>query len=109
MRRNYILLFLFVASSLFAKPMESAQGTLFILLDGMAPKSHGLYEKYCADFNYESSETWGKTGVAKFLQEEVANSKAQIYSRPYFNPSQSPSEMIRLTEYGKRKAWKDWL
>lgn len=94
MRRNYILLFLFVASSLFAKPMESAQGTLFILLDGMAPKSHGLYEKYCADFNYESSETWGKTGVAKFLQEEVANSKAQIYSRPYFNPSQSPSEMI---------------
>lgn len=94
MRLNYVLLSMSLAVSLFAKPMESARGTLFILLDGMAPKSHGLYEKYCVDFNYESSDSWGKTGVAKFLQEEVTNSKAQIYSRPYFNPSESPSEMV---------------
>ena len=104
MRLNYVFVFMSLAVSLFAKPMESARGTLFILLDGMAPKNHGLYEKYCADFNYESSDLWGKTGVAKFLQEEVTNSKAQIYSRPYFNPSQSPSEMVdELSKYAN--AW----
>ena len=100
MRLNYVFVFMCLAVSLFAKPMESARGTLFILLDGMAPKNHGLYEKYCVDFNYEFSGSWGKTGVAKFLQEEVTNSKAQIYSRPYFNPSQSPSEMVdELSKY----------
>ena len=83
-----------LVSIAFPAPMEPAKSILFILLDGMAPKSHGLYEKYCVDFNYESSDSWGKTGLAKFLQEEVTNSKAQIYSRPYFNPSESPSEMV---------------
>ena len=91
---KFFLIAIMLVSIAFPAPMEPAKSILFILLDGMAPKSHGLYEKYCVDFNYESSDSWGKTGLAKFLQEEVTNSKAQIYSRPYFNPSESPSEMV---------------
>ena len=63
MRLNYVFVFMCLAVSLFAKPMESARGTLFILLDGMAPKNHGLYEKYCVDFNYEFSGSWEKRGL----------------------------------------------
>jgi len=87
-----VFLGLFFCASLFAAPMENARGTLFILLDGMAPKSEGLFNNYCLD--YERSETWGKTGVAKYFQEYVANSKANIYSRSYCNPVASPSEMV---------------
>jgi hypothetical protein len=87
-----VFLGLFFCASLFAAPMENARGTLFILLDGMAPKSEGLFNNYCLD--YERSETWGKTGVAKYFQEYVANSKANIYSRSYWNPVASPSEMV---------------
>ncbi|MCQ2107642.1 MAG: hypothetical protein MJZ05_02645 [Fibrobacter sp.] len=95
MRASVCKLLLVVISAVsfgFGTPMEPAKSTLFILLDGMNPSNMGLLEDYCN--HYENSEIWGKTGVAKYLQENVANTKANIYSRSYKNPSAAPSAMI---------------
>ena len=75
-----------------ATPMQPAKSTLFILLDGMNPSNKGLLHGYCQ--HYEDSDTWGKTGAAKFFQENIANTKANIYSRPYKDPAAAPSAMV---------------
>ena len=89
---NKLLLVLFWTFSFgFGTPMEPAKSTLFILLDGMNPSNTGILNS-CS--YYEDSDTWGKTGAAKFFQENIANTKANIYSRQYLNPAEAPSEMI---------------
>lgn len=71
---NKLLLVVSVAFSfVFGAPMEPAKSTLFILLDGMNPSNKGLLEN-CS--YYEDSDTWGKTGAAKYFQENIANTKA---------------------------------
>ena len=75
---KFFLIAIMLVSIAFPAPMEPAKSILFILLDGMAPKSHGLYEKYCVDFNYESSDSWGKTGLAKFLHEYSGQKKPLV-------------------------------
>ena len=89
---NKLLLVVSVAFSFgFGAPMEPAKSTLFILLDGMNPSNKGLLEN-CS--YYEDSDTWGRTGAAKYFQENIANTKANIYSRQYLNPAEAPSEMV---------------
>ena len=92
MRLKHVFLFLSMVSIAFSAPMEPAKSTLFILLDGMNPSSKGLLKDYCD--HYEESEVWGKTGAAKYFQENVANTKANVYSRPYKNPADAPSAMV---------------
>ena len=92
MRLKHVFLFLSMVSIAFSAPMEPAKSTLFILLDGMSPSSKGLLKDYCD--HYEESEVWGKTGAAKYFQENVANTKANVYSRPYKNPADAPSAMV---------------
>ena len=92
MRLKHVFLFLSMVSIAFSAPMEPAKSTLFILLDGMNPSSKGLLEDYCE--RYEESEVWGKSGAAKYFQENVANTKANVYSRPYKNPADAPSAMV---------------
>lgn len=72
---NFVYKFVFFGcffyASLFATPMENARGTLFILLDGMAPKSEGLYNNYCLDYENKCKvvpiqrylECWGSCCV----------------------------------------------
>lgn len=86
------LLLLSMASVGLSTPMEPAKSTLFILLDGMNPSNKGLLQNYCVD--YENSEVWGKTGAAKYLQENIVNTKTNIYSRSYKNPAEAPSLMV---------------
>lgn len=74
-----------------AMPMQPAKSTLFILLDGMNPSNKGLLEGYCQ--HYEDSDTWGKTGAAKFFQEDITNNHFNVFSRSYRNPAEAPSEM----------------
>lgn len=92
MRLKHVFLFLSMVSIAFSAPMEPAKSTLFILLDGMNPSSKGLLKDYCE--HYEESEVWGKSGAAKYFQENVANTKANVYSRPYKNPADAPSAMV---------------
>ncbi|MDR3000697.1 MAG: LamG domain-containing protein [Fibromonadaceae bacterium] len=76
------------------QPMEPARSTLFILLDGMAPNSQGIAgENSDPCKSYETSSIWGSTGFAKYLQEDITNSKAMIYSRAYRRPADSPIEI----------------
>lgn len=86
-----LLLFSMVSVGL-STPMEPAKSTLFILLDGMNPSNKGLLQNFCVD--YENSEVWGKTGAAKYLQENIVNTKTNIYSRSYKNPAEAPSLMV---------------
>lgn len=86
-----LLLFSMVSAGL-CTPMEPAKSTLFILLDGMNPSNKGLLQNFCVD--YENSEVWGKTGAAKYLQENIVNTKTNIYSRSYKNPAEAPSLMV---------------
>ena len=81
-----------MVSIAFSAPMEPAKSTLFILLDGMNPSNKGLLQDYCE--HYENSEVWGKTGAAKYFQENVVNTKANVYSRSYKNPADAPSAMV---------------
>lgn len=84
-----------------AAPMEPAKSTLFILLDGMKPSNKGLLQDYCV--GYESDETWGKTGAAKFFQEKIINTKSNLYSRSYKNPADAPSAMVsELAGHGNK-------
>lgn len=92
MRLKHVFLFLSMVSIAFSAPMEPAKSTLFILLDGMNPSNKGLLQDYCE--HYENSEVWGKTGAAKYFQENVVNTKANVYSRSYKNPADAPSAMV---------------
>jgi len=84
-----ILIFMmFALLNLWAEPMEPARSTLFILLDGLYPSEKGLSGDPCK--SYELSEIWGESGFGKYLQEDITNSKALVYSRPFINPVESP-------------------
>ncbi len=80
--------------------VEPANNSIFILLDGLGSASDGLDGFGCKAL--EETDAFGRSGVAHELKQLV--SEANVYYRPYLNPSLSPVELAKeFAERGRAK------